>query len=122
MDLGLLDDANTLLWAALAVAGASASKFVGAIAGARLGALTGREGASLGIGLNARGALEIVIAALGLSLGVLNQTSYAVVVLMAMATSMAAPHCFVPFWSTSRERRRNVRVSTRRRPWPPTRS
>ncbi len=91
VDLGLLNDANTLLWAALVVAGASASKFIGAIAGARLGALTGREGVALGIGLNARGALEIVIAALGLSLGVLNQSSYAVVVLMAMATSMAAP-------------------------------
>lgn len=91
VDLGLLNDANTLLWATLVVAGASASKFIGAIAGARLGALTGREGVALGIGLNARGALEIVIAALGLSLGVLNQSSYAVVVLMAMATSMAAP-------------------------------
>ena len=32
-----------------------------------------------------------MIAALGLSLGVLNQSSYAVVVLMAMTTSMAAP-------------------------------
>ncbi len=91
VDLGLLNDANTLLWAALVVAGASASKFIGALAGARLGALTSREGVALGIGLNARGALEIVIAALGLSLGVLNQSSYAVVVLMAMATSMAAP-------------------------------
>ena len=91
VDLGLLNDGQTILWAVLVLAGASASKFIGAIIGARLGALSGREGVALGIGLNARGALEIVIAALGLSLGVLNERSYAVVVLMAMATSMAAP-------------------------------
>ena len=50
-------------------------------------AMTG--GAALGVGLNARGALEIVIATVGLSLGVLNDRSYTVIVLMAMATSMA---------------------------------
>ncbi len=91
VDLGLLADPMTLVWAIVVVAVASLSKFVGAWLGARAGALSDREGAALGIALNARGALEIVIATVGLSLGVLNERSYTVVVLMAMATSMLAP-------------------------------
>jgi nucleotide-binding universal stress UspA family protein len=54
--------------------------------------LGNRDGMALGSALNARGALEIVIATVGLSLGVLNDASYTIVVIMAIATSiMAAP-------------------------------
>jgi Kef-type K+ transport system membrane component KefB/nucleotide-binding universal stress UspA family protein len=91
VDLGLLGDATVLLWAGVVLAAASLAKFAGSLAAAHLAGLPGREGAALGIGLNARGALEIVIATVGLSLGVLNQASYTVIVLMALATSMAAP-------------------------------
>lgn len=91
VDLGLLADRETLVWAAIVLLAASASKFFGSLLGARLSLLPAREGAALGIGLNARGALEIVIATVGLSLGVLNDRSYTVIVLMAMATSMLAP-------------------------------
>ncbi len=91
IDLGLLADGETIIWAGVVLVAASVSKFVGSIAGARMSGLATREGAALGVGLNARGALEIVIATVGLSLGVLNDRSYTVIVLMAMATSMAAP-------------------------------
>ncbi len=91
VDLGLLADGQTLVWAVVVVIAASVSKFVGSIIGARLSSLSTREGAALGVGLNARGALEIVIATVGLSLGVLNDRSYTAVVLMAVATSIAAP-------------------------------
>ncbi len=91
VDLGLLADWETLWWAIIVLVAASASKFFGSIIGAQMSNLPFREGAALGIGLNARGALEIVIATVGLSLGVLNDRSYTVIVLMAMATSMLAP-------------------------------
>lgn len=91
VDLGLLGDPEVLLWAGIVVAAASIAKFAGSVGAARIAGLPSREGMALGIGLNARGALEIVIATVGLSLGVLNQASYTVVVLMALATSMAAP-------------------------------
>lgn len=91
IDLGLLLEAETLLWGGIVIAAASVSKFVGSLIGGRLGSLSRKESAALGVGLNARGALEIVIATVGLSLGVLNERSYTVIVLMAMATSMAAP-------------------------------
>lgn len=91
VDLGLLADADVAVWGLVVIAVASLSKFVGALAGGALARLPGRESAALGVALNARGALEIVIAAVGLALGVLNAASYTVVVLMAMATSMMAP-------------------------------
>jgi len=90
-DLGLLRDPQVLLWGAIVLAAASGSKFVGAYLGARLAGLSSREGLVLGAGLNARGAVEIVVATVGLSLGVLNASSYTTVVLLAMATSMMAP-------------------------------
>ena len=91
VDLGLLADGEVLFWALIVIAVASLSKFFGAVIGGRIVGLANREGAALGIGLNARGALEIVIATVGLSLEVLNQTSYTIIVLMAVATSMMAP-------------------------------
>ncbi len=91
VDLGLLWDVETFVWTMVVIAAASISKFAGALLGAAVSRLPRREGAALGVGLNARGALEIVIATVGLSLGVLNERSYTVVVIMAMATSMAAP-------------------------------
>jgi Kef-type K+ transport system membrane component KefB/nucleotide-binding universal stress UspA family protein len=90
VDLALLADPDILFWGLVVIAVASVSKFSGAWAGARAARLPGREGLALGVGLNARGAVEIVIATIGLSLGVLNQASYTVVVLMAIVTSMMA--------------------------------
>jgi Kef-type K+ transport system membrane component KefB len=91
VDLGLLAEPQVLGWGLVVVAAASASKGAGAYLGARRAGLPRREGLALGIGLNARGAIEIVVATVGLSLGVLSPKSYALVVLMAMATSMMTP-------------------------------
>jgi Kef-type K+ transport system membrane component KefB len=91
VDLGLLRDPVVLGWGAIVVAVASASKAGGAYLGSRFAGLPAREGLALGIGLNARGAVEIVVATVGLSLGVLNPQSYALVVLLAVITSMMAP-------------------------------
>jgi Kef-type K+ transport system membrane component KefB len=91
VDLGLLRDPEVLGWGLVVVLVASASKAGGAYLGSRFARLATREGLALGVGLNARGAIEIVVATVGLSLGVLNPKSYTLVVLMAMVTSMMAP-------------------------------
>jgi Kef-type K+ transport system membrane component KefB/nucleotide-binding universal stress UspA family protein len=91
VDLSLLVDPEIAFWAVVVLAIASISKFVGSMIGARLSGLATREGMALGTALNARGALEIVIATVGLSLGVLNDASYTIVVIMAIATSLMAP-------------------------------
>lgn len=91
VDLSLLADPEIAFWAVVVTVIASISKFAGSLIGARLSGLATREGMALGTALNARGALEIVIATVGLSLGVLNDASYTIVVIMAIATSVMAP-------------------------------
>src|SRR5690606_36988336 len=71
---------------------ATFGKIVGVYAGARL--IGGRDhwtALSLGAGLNARGAMEIIIATIGLQVGILTQDMFSISVLMAMATSLMAP-------------------------------
>lgn len=46
---------------------------------------------SFGVGLNARGAMEIIIASIGLSLGILSQDMFSIIVVMAITTSVMAP-------------------------------
>lgn len=90
VDLRLLLTPTALAWTLGIMAIAGATKFVGAYVGGRLGRLSATHAAALGAALNARGALEIVVATIGLNLGVLNDTSYAAVVVMALVTSMVA--------------------------------
>lgn len=82
-----------LLWITLVViAVATFGKVVGAYIGAR--ALSGQDhwsALAYGSGLNARGALEIIIATIGLSLGILSQEMFSIIVVMAVVTSLMAP-------------------------------
>lgn len=83
---------SALTFTVLAVVVACLGKVIGGGLGARLGGLPKWEALGVGIGLNARGAMELVIAAIGLSIGVLNQPTYAMIVLIAVLTTvMAAP-------------------------------
>jgi Kef-type K+ transport system membrane component KefB len=92
VDLGRLGDPPVLLAGLAVLALAVTGKFAGAYAGARMSRLSRWEAIALGAGLNARGAVEVVVASTGLTLGVLNSASYTIIVLVAIVTSlMAAP-------------------------------
>ncbi len=68
------------------------SKVVGTYLGARLiGRRDHWTALSFGAGLSARGAMGIIIATIGLSLGVLNQTMFSIIVVMAIMTSLISP-------------------------------
>jgi Kef-type K+ transport system membrane component KefB len=77
----------------LVVAVATVGKVFGTYAGARL---VGRRdhwtALAFGAGLNARDAMEIIIASVGLSLGVLTQAMFSIIVVMAIVTSLMAPY------------------------------
>jgi Kef-type K+ transport system membrane component KefB/nucleotide-binding universal stress UspA family protein len=88
---GLLDPTFALITLAV-IAVATVGKVVGTYAGARLiGRRDHWSALSFGAGLNARGAMEIIIATIGLSLGILSQDMFSIIVIMAMATSLMAP-------------------------------
>jgi len=90
VDLGLLAQDDAIAWAGVVVAVAIVAKFVGAFVGAKLAGQSNRAATALGAGLNARGALEIVIASVGLSLGVFTETAYTVIVIVPLITSIFA--------------------------------
>lgn len=79
-------------FALLVIGVATIGKFSGTYLGARLiGRRDHWTSLSFGAGLNARGAMEIIIATIGLSLGILSQDMFSIIVLMAMVTSLMAP-------------------------------
>ncbi len=73
-----------------------------------------REGLTLGAGMNGRGAVEIIIAGIGLEMGLITQDIFSVLVFMALATTATVP-LFLK-WGTDWLRRRGelVRASEKR--------
>jgi Kef-type K+ transport system membrane component KefB/nucleotide-binding universal stress UspA family protein len=90
-DLTVLRDPGLLLLTVALVLIASIGKFGGAFAGGALGGLTPRESYALASGMNARGSTEVIIATIGLSMGVLSQNLFSMIVTMAILTTMAMP-------------------------------
>ncbi len=82
---------QTLMFGLLVLGVACVGKFTGAYIGSRAGGLTHWEGMAMGSGMNARGAMEIVVATIGLSLGVLNPQMYSIILMVAIITSLMAP-------------------------------
>jgi Kef-type K+ transport system membrane component KefB len=91
MDLTALARPEILAATGLVLTVAVVSKFAGAYFGARIARLGRWESMALGAGLNARGAIEVIIAMVGLQLGVLSTAMYTVIVLVAIITSLTAP-------------------------------
>jgi len=96
VDFAVLLTREGATWALIVLVVATIAKLAGSFIGGRLSGLSRIESLAAGIGLNARGAMEIVLATIGLSLGALNDASYAMIVLLAVATSMGAPPALRP--------------------------
>jgi Kef-type K+ transport system membrane component KefB/nucleotide-binding universal stress UspA family protein len=90
-DLTILRDPTLLVLTLGLILIASVGKFSGAFAGAYAGGLSGREALALGCAMNARGSTEVIVASIGLSMGVLTQNLYTLIVTMAMITTMIMP-------------------------------
>ena len=74
------------------IAVATGGKIIGTYLGVRfLGKKDHWSALSFGAALNARGAMGIIIATIGLSLGILSQPMFSIIVVMAIATSLMAP-------------------------------
>jgi Kef-type K+ transport system membrane component KefB/nucleotide-binding universal stress UspA family protein len=90
-DLTVLKDPQLLALTVALILIASIGKFGGAFVGGALGGLTQRESLALASGMNARGSTEVIIATIGLSMGVLSQNLFSMIVTMAILTTMAMP-------------------------------
>lgn len=74
-----------------AIGVATASMLIGGALGGLWGRLSLWEAFAVGAGLNARGAMGLVVALLGLQLGVLHEEMFSIVVTVAVVTSLMAP-------------------------------
>ncbi len=77
--------------AGLVLALAILGKFSGALIGAFASRIGVWEALALGAAMNSRGIVQVIVATVGLRLGVLNTASYTIVILTALVTSLMAP-------------------------------
>jgi len=91
-DLTALRDPGLALGALAAVVLAIVSKSLGAYGGGRLAGLGHQASMAVSSALNARGTVQLVVAAAGLRLGLISTAGFTVLVLVALITSaMAGP-------------------------------
>jgi K+:H+ antiporter len=87
--IGLVSGWENWAICGLIIAVASVGKFGGTLAAARLAGLDSRVGSSLGILMNTRGLMELIVLNVGLDLGVISNTLFAMMVIMALVTTLA---------------------------------
>jgi Kef-type K+ transport system membrane component KefB len=106
VDIGLLDTGEVVTWTVVLIGAAILAKITGTIIGGFFAGVRGREALALGSGLSALGAMGVVVAIIGLNLGVVSETGYTVMVLAAVVTSVIAPQLLklvVRNWAIPRE-------------------
>ncbi len=89
ISVNLASFADVLVVAVLVTILAVATKFIGCGLGAR--SLGGKSATIIGIGMIPRGEVGIIVASIGLSLAVISDSLFSVVVFMSMATTILAP-------------------------------
>ncbi|RPH42551.1 MAG: cation:proton antiporter, partial [Desulfobulbaceae bacterium] len=65
-------------------------KVAGAGIGARLGGMSMRHSMAVGFGLNARGAMEIILGSLAYEAGLINHQVFVALIIMALVTSITS--------------------------------
>lgn len=84
----LITGANMWFYCAVIVVLAVAGKLGGSMLSARLNGMSWRESAAVGILMNTRGLVELVILNIGLDLGILSPALFSIMVLMALVTTL----------------------------------
>jgi Kef-type K+ transport system membrane component KefB/nucleotide-binding universal stress UspA family protein len=90
-DLTILKNGELIVLTLALVLIATIGKTGGAFVGGYFGGLTGKESVALATGMNARGSTEVIVASIGLAMGVLSQSLFTMIVAMAVVTTLAMP-------------------------------
>lgn len=87
--IGLINGWDSWLICAAIILLATAGKFGGTIVASRVVGLDWRTSSALGILMNTRGLMELIVLNIGLSLGVITSKLFAMMVIMALVTTFA---------------------------------
>jgi Kef-type K+ transport system membrane component KefB len=98
LNLGVLGTAEDWIVCLVVIALATLGKFGGTYLAARTTGQSRRDSAALGALMNTRGLMGLVVLDIGLELGLLGPKLYAMMVLMAVATTMMAGPMLTVFW------------------------
>jgi Kef-type K+ transport system membrane component KefB len=88
-ELGLLSGGEQWLLALVVIALATLGKFGGSAVAARVTGLNWRESSAIGVLMNTRGLMELVVLNVGMDLGVITPTVFTIMVIMALVTTFA---------------------------------
>ena len=88
-EIGLVSGASAWLICGLIIVVATLGKFGGTLVAAKLTGLDWRMSSALGILMNTRGLMELVVLNIGLQMGVISPTLFAMMVIMALVTTIA---------------------------------
>lgn len=88
-EIGLLTRWEDLGWTLALLGVATAGKFGGAALAARWAGFDRRESTAIGVLMNTRGLMELVVLNVGLDLGVISERMFAMMVLVALVTTWA---------------------------------
>ncbi len=87
--VGLMSSLDRWILCGAIILFASAGKFGGSFLAARFTGSSWREATSLGILMNTRGLMELIVLNIGLDLGVISPVLFAMLVMMAIITTLA---------------------------------
>ncbi|MBY0552920.1 cation:proton antiporter [bacterium] len=85
--LGLIAETQEWALCAIVIALAIIGKFGGSFVAAKIAGHSSREASVLGILMNTRGLVELIVLNIGLQIGVLTPTLFAILVIMALVTT-----------------------------------
>jgi Kef-type K+ transport system membrane component KefB len=88
-EIGLVQTVEQWLTCGAIIVVASIGKFGGSAVAARWTGMPWRESVALGVLMNTRGLMELIVLNVGLDLGVLSPTLFAMLVVMALVTTFA---------------------------------
>ena len=104
-ELGLLGSAQLWIICAVIVATAVVGKFGGVTLAARFYGINWRQSGLLGVLMNTRGLMELIILNIGLTFGVLSPSLFAMMVVMALATTFMTTPFMRLLYSPARQKR-----------------
>ena len=87
--VNFIENFNPLIVAIVLVL-AFVGKVLGATIGARLGGMSKNNALAVGFGMNARGAMEIILGTLALNAGLISKPIFVALVIMALVTSLTS--------------------------------
>ena len=87
-EIGLVAGVNQWLICGLIILVATVGKAGGTIIAARLAGIAWRPAVGLGVLMNTRGLMELIVLNIGLDLGIISPTLFTMLVLMALVTTV----------------------------------